>query len=78
VSKHIVFLLIAASITSLAWADSDIRVLNGDAHFPQGPVWYRGRLYYVEYDRNTVRVSRAAVHTLRIMPPSIRTMPPVM
>ncbi|HWM66162.1 MAG TPA: SMP-30/gluconolactonase/LRE family protein [Steroidobacteraceae bacterium] len=53
-SKHIVFLLIAASITSLAWADSDIRILNGDAHFPQGPVWYRGRLYYVEYERNTV------------------------
>jgi gluconolactonase len=31
-------------------------VLNGDAHFPEGPVWYRGKLYYVEYDRNAVMV----------------------
>jgi gluconolactonase len=30
------------------------RVLNADAHFPEGPVWYHGKLYYVEYDRNTV------------------------
>jgi len=29
-------------------------VLNDDAHFPEGPVWYQGKLYYVEYDRNTV------------------------
>ncbi|HEY3785971.1 MAG TPA: SMP-30/gluconolactonase/LRE family protein [Steroidobacteraceae bacterium] len=31
-------------------------VLNDDAHFPEGPVWYRGKLYYVEYDRNAVMV----------------------
>ena len=31
-------------------------VVNDDAHFPEGPVWYRGKLYYVEYDRNTVMV----------------------
>jgi sugar lactone lactonase YvrE len=31
-----------------------IQVLNDDAHFPEGPVWYRGKLYYVEYDRNAV------------------------
>jgi sugar lactone lactonase YvrE len=31
-----------------------VRVLNGDAHFPEGPIWYRGKLYYVEYDRNSV------------------------
>ena len=35
-------------------AQSGARVLNDDAHFPEGPVWYRGKLYYVEYDRNTV------------------------
>jgi gluconolactonase len=34
----------------------EIQVLNDDAHFPEGPVWYRGKLYYVEYDRNTVMV----------------------
>jgi gluconolactonase len=52
--KHILFLLIAVSVTSLAVADTGIRILNSDAHFPEGPVWYRGKLYYVEYGRNTV------------------------
>src|SRR5262249_26935709 len=25
-------------------------------HFPEGPIWHDGKLYYVEYDRNTVTV----------------------
>ena len=33
-----------------------LSVLNQDAHFPEGPIWHDGRLYYVEYDRNTVTV----------------------
>ena len=33
-----------------------ISVLNPDAHFPEGPIWHDGKLYYVEYDRNTVTV----------------------
>ncbi len=32
----------------------DIQVLNADVHFPEGPVWYHGKLYYVEYDRHSV------------------------
>lgn len=32
----------------------DIQVLNADVHFPEGPVWYQGKLYYVEYDRHSV------------------------
>ena len=31
-----------------------VQVLNPDVHFPEGPVWYHGKLYYVEYDRNSV------------------------
>ncbi|MDB6157102.1 MAG: hypothetical protein JWO04_808 [Gammaproteobacteria bacterium] len=31
-------------------------ILNDDVHFPEGPVWHDGKLYYVEYDRNTVSV----------------------
>jgi sugar lactone lactonase YvrE len=31
-----------------------VRVLNDDASYPEGPVWYQGRLYYVEYGRNTI------------------------
>jgi gluconolactonase len=33
---------------------ADVRVLNDDAHFAEGPIWYGGKLYYVEYDRNSV------------------------
>jgi gluconolactonase len=33
-----------------------IEVLNDDVHFPEGPIWHDGKLYYVEYDRNTVTV----------------------
>jgi sugar lactone lactonase YvrE len=33
-----------------------LRILNDDVHFPEGPVWHAGKLYYVEYDRNTVTV----------------------
>jgi sugar lactone lactonase YvrE len=29
-------------------------VLNADAHYPEGPVWYQNKLYYIEYDRNAV------------------------
>jgi len=28
--------------------------LNADAYFPEGPIWYHGKLYYVEYGRNAV------------------------
>lgn len=42
----------AAAFTSAA--QSSVKVLNADAHYPEGPIWYQGKLYYVEYDRNTV------------------------
>jgi gluconolactonase len=48
-----VSVIFAAIIAFVAHAD-DVRVLNDDVHFPEGPVWYHGKLYYVEYDRNTV------------------------
>jgi len=46
-------LLVIASAASSARAES-VRVLNEDAHFAEGPIWYHGKLYYVEYDRNSV------------------------
>lgn len=49
-------LLLAARIAGGAAGAADVRVLNDDAHFPEGPVWYRGKLYYVEYDRSAVMV----------------------
>jgi len=47
----------------LSHAES-FKVLNADAHFPEGPVWYRGKLYYVEYDRNTVTVWDGHANTI--------------
>jgi gluconolactonase len=49
----ILSIVFAAAFAFGAHADG-VQVLNGDAHFPEGPVWYHGKLYYVEYDRNTV------------------------
>ena len=46
-------LLVIASAAPCARAD-DVKVLNDDAHFAEGPIWYHGKLYYVEYDRNSV------------------------
>jgi gluconolactonase len=57
VNKPLAFLLAGGlcllGMTSQA-ASSGIKVLNSDAHYPEGPIWYQGKLYYVEYDRNAV------------------------
>lgn len=55
--------LAAASLAHAAHAGS-VRVLNDDAHFAEGPVWYHGKLYYVEYDRNTVTTWDGARNTI--------------
>lgn len=47
--------LVLATMAAGALAQ-DITVLNDDAHFAEGPIWYHGKLYYVEYDRNSVTV----------------------
>ena len=31
-----------------------MKVLNDDAWFPEGPIWYQDKLFYVEYGRNAV------------------------
>jgi gluconolactonase len=53
VKQRLLSTIVAAGIAFNAHA-GDIQVLNADVHFPEGPVWYQGRLYYVEYDRNSV------------------------
>jgi gluconolactonase len=53
VRNYLVSMIFAAVIAFVARADG-VRVLNDDVHFPEGPVWYHGKLYYVEYDRNSV------------------------
>src|SRR5437660_12615917 len=46
-------LVVLAGAAPCARAD-DLEVLNDDAHFAEGPIWYHGQLYYVEYDRTSV------------------------
>ena len=46
--------LFAAAAAGPIWAS--VEVVNGDAHYPEGPVWYHDKLYYIEYARNTVTV----------------------
>ncbi len=46
-------IMAAAAATALA-GSAGVRVLNDDAHFAEGPIWYQGKLYYVEYDRSSV------------------------
>jgi|SRR6185312_12134883 len=47
---------LAALGVALPLQAARIEVLNDDVHFAEGPVWHEGKLYYVEYDRNTVTV----------------------
>jgi gluconolactonase len=53
VKIHLFPVLLAAAVTFNARAGA-IQILNDDVHFPEGPIWYHGKLYYVEYDRNSV------------------------
>ncbi len=46
--------LLAASTLALAAPADGVKVINDDAHFAEGPVWHQGKLFYVEYDRNSV------------------------
>ncbi len=59
VSLCVLCVLFGVLTVSVGHADglktaSGLKVLNGDADFPEGPIWYRDKLYYVEYARNTV------------------------
>ena len=47
--------LIAVALNVHA-AGPAVQVLNADASYPEGPVWYQGKLYYVEYGRDAVTV----------------------
>lgn len=49
-------LLVACGSKLPCFADSGVQVLNPDASYPEGPIWYQDKLYYVEYGRNAVMV----------------------
>jgi gluconolactonase len=59
VTMNVVFvaglILCVFSLTARA-GSAGVKILNDDASYPEGPVWYHGKLYYVEYGRNAVTV----------------------
>jgi len=60
---HAITIVLVAAFALDAHADG-VQVLNADAHFPEGPIWYHGKLYYVEYDRNSVTAWDGSKNTL--------------
>lgn len=52
--KKLLFSTLAAAGIAFKAQAGGIQVLNPNVHFPEGPIWYHGKLYYVEYDRNSV------------------------
>jgi gluconolactonase len=48
-------LLLGVDLLGAAHA-GELKILNADAAYPEGPVWYQGKLYYVEYARNAITV----------------------
>jgi gluconolactonase len=63
VRSYLLGLLAIACAAPLARA-ADVTILNDDAHFAEGPIWYHGKLYYVEYDRNSVTVWDGAKNSI--------------
>jgi gluconolactonase len=47
-----------AFLALIVWAGAraEVALVNRDAYFPEGPIWYHGNLYYVEYGRNAVMI----------------------
>src|SRR5580704_14112827 len=63
VKIHWIGMVLVGAVASSAHAGG-IQILNADAHFAEGPVWYQGKLYYVEYDRNSVTTWDGAKNTI--------------
>lgn len=54
--KAIVLSLLATMAITLRVEAAEVKVINPDTWFAEGPVWYRDKLFYVEYGRHTVMV----------------------
>ena len=55
IKRHLLGTMFALVLTSSAHA-ADVKVINDDAWFAEGPIWYQDKLFYVEYGRGTVDV----------------------
>ena len=55
IKRHLLSTMFALALASSAHA-TDIKVINDDAWFAEGPIWYQDKLFYVEYGRGTVDI----------------------
>lgn len=55
IKQHLLSAMFTLALAASAHA-ADVKVINDDAWFAEGPVWYQDKLYYVEYGRGTVDV----------------------
>lgn len=44
----------AVAMTALSAMSAEVRTINPSTFYPEGPLWFNGKLYYVEYSGNTV------------------------
>ena len=49
---HVLLSVLGILSTAATAGTDEVKVLNDDVHLAEGPVWYHGKLYYVEYDRS--------------------------
>src|SRR5499427_11104285 len=58
----VLYVLSAATAAAVA---GSLTTVDGDAHYPEGPLWRDGKLFYVEYATSNIKYwdgSRTAVH----------------
>lgn len=61
--RKLVLGMVFAGVAGAA-AAAEPTVINGEARFPEGPLWLNGKLYYVEYGGHTVRVWDGSADTV--------------
>src|SRR5881227_1798794 len=50
--------VLAASLVCVAGASAvagQLATIDADAHYPEGPLWHAGRLFYVEYSASNIK-----------------------
>jgi hypothetical protein len=45
---------LAAALATFAAPAAEVRTINPSTFYPEGPLWFNGKLYYVEYANHTV------------------------
>lgn len=45
---------LAAALLTVAVEAAELRTINAESFYPEGPLWHDGRLYYVEYSAHRV------------------------